>query len=78
MCSPCLRAGIPASRQLVEGDDLQDPIGDALAQLMKDVIVDDLDVRAKVKDFRSRFLDMRYCFSGDEFDPMVEKLSNLV
>ena len=49
-----------------------------LAQLMADVILKGKDVREEVRGFRQRFLDMRYCFSGDEFEAQIEELHRLV
>ena len=49
-----------------------------LAQLMADVILKGKDVREEVRGFRQRFLDMQYCFSGDEFAAQIEELHRLV
>ena len=49
-----------------------------LAQLMADVILKGKDVKQEVRRFRRRFLDMRYCFSGQEFEDEIEKLHRLV
>ena len=49
-----------------------------LAQFMADVIVKGKDVKEKVREFRQRFLDMRYCFSGKEFETQIEALHRLV
>jgi aminomethyltransferase len=49
-----------------------------LAQLMADVILKGKDVREEVRSFRQRFLDMQYCFSGDEFAAQIEELHRLV
>jgi aminomethyltransferase len=49
-----------------------------LAQLMSDVIRNGKTVKEEVRRFRQRFLDMQYCFRGDEFDGLVEKLHQLV
>ena len=48
------------------------------AQFMADVIVKGKDVKEKVREFRQRFLDMRYCFSGKEFEAQIEALHKLV
>jgi hypothetical protein len=29
-------------------------------------------------DFRKRFLEMKYCFSGDEFDELEQKLHQAI
>ena len=49
-----------------------------LAQLMSDVIRNRKNVKEEVRRFRQRFLDMRYCFRGEEFDGLIEKLHQLV
>ena len=49
-----------------------------LAQLMSDVIRNRKTVKEEVRRFRQRFLDMRYCFRGEEFDGLIEKLHQLV
>lgn len=49
-----------------------------LAQLMSDVIRNGKTVKAEVRRFRQHFLEMRYCFRGEEFDGLVEKLHQLV
>ncbi len=45
-----------------------------LAQMMADVILKDKNVKKDVMDFRKRFLEMKYCFSGDGFDDLEQKL----
>jgi aminomethyltransferase len=49
-----------------------------LAQLMADVILKGKDVKEEVRGFRRRFLDMQYCFSGQEFEAQIEELHRLV
>jgi aminomethyltransferase len=49
-----------------------------LAQLMADVILQGKDVKEEVRDLRQRFLDMKYCFAGDQFDDLVQELHRLV
>jgi aminomethyltransferase len=49
-----------------------------LAQLMADVILEDQNVKKEVMDFRQRFVKMQYCFSGDEFDELEQKLHQLL
>ena len=49
-----------------------------LAQLMSDLILHGKTVKEAVRRFRRRFLDMQYCFRGEEFDGLVEKLHQLV
>ncbi len=49
-----------------------------LAQLMADVILNGKDVKEEVRVFRQRFLEMQYCFAGDQFDDLVQGLHQLV
>jgi aminomethyltransferase len=49
-----------------------------LAQLMADVILENKNVKQTVMDFRNRFLDLQYCFSGDEFDALEQRLHQLL
>jgi aminomethyltransferase len=49
-----------------------------LAQLMADVILKGKAVREKVRGLRQRFLNMQYCFSGEEFEGQIEELHRLV
>ncbi len=49
-----------------------------LAQLMADVILKNKNVKKDVMDFRRRFVDMQYCFRGDEFDELEQKLHQLI
>lgn len=49
-----------------------------VAQFMRDVIMDNLDVKEKVSAFRQRFFDMKYCFSGEQFEEHIQKLHKLI
>jgi len=49
-----------------------------LAQLMADVILKDKNVKKEVMDFRKRFLEMKYCFTGGAFDELEQKLHQLI
>jgi aminomethyltransferase len=49
-----------------------------LAQFMADVICEDKSVKDEVRNFRKRFLDMKFCFSGEQFEGFVQKLHQLV
>jgi aminomethyltransferase len=49
-----------------------------LAQLMADVILKNKNVKRDVMDFRKRFLEMRYCFCGDEFDDLEQRLHQIL
>jgi aminomethyltransferase len=49
-----------------------------LAQLIFDAIVKDRPVKEKVAEFRKNFLDMKYCFSGSQYEDAINKLHKLV
>jgi aminomethyltransferase len=48
-----------------------------LAELVRDVIVDDATVKPRVAEFRRRFSDMRYCFSEQEVNEKAGILHTL-
>ena len=45
-----------------------------LAQYMYDVIVNGKDVKQEIVQFRKQFLDLQYCFSGDQFEDRLQGL----
>jgi hypothetical protein len=45
---------------------------------MAAVINDGAEVTADVKALRARFTDLLYCFRGPEFDPLVQRLHELI
>ena len=49
-----------------------------LAQFMREIIIKNHSVREEVKAFRQQFLDMQFCFTGKEFDTVMEKLYQLI
>ena len=49
-----------------------------LAQLLADVISNNANVKQEISTLRNRFLDMKYCFSGGEFEDLIQKLHRLV
>ena len=49
-----------------------------LAQLMVDVILKGKTVKAEVCASCQRFLEMKYCFSGDEFEGLTQKPHKLI
>ncbi len=49
-----------------------------LAGLIRDVVVDDRDVRAEVEGLRERHQELGYCFGGEELAPLMQKLHDLV
>ena len=51
---------------------------EALAELMKEVIVDGKDVKEEVINLRSNFLDLRFCFKEKDYSDFIEKLHSLL
>ncbi|MCD4700116.1 MAG: glycine cleavage system aminomethyltransferase GcvT [Phycisphaerae bacterium] len=51
---------------------------ETVAQFIADVVINDLPVKAEVKAFRGRFTDLRFCFAGEEFDDVMQKLHALI
>ena len=49
-----------------------------LAQLMHDVVIRQRSVKEEVISFRKRFLEMKYCFSGSEFDDLMQRIHQLI
>jgi aminomethyltransferase len=49
-----------------------------IAELMAAVILDGRGVASEVRELRSGFTDVGYCFTGPEFDPLVERLHQLI
>ena len=45
-----------------------------LAQLMRDVIIDHKEVKQEVIRLRQRFLQMKYCFAGDDFETYLDRM----
>jgi aminomethyltransferase len=72
--SGSLRTGVQEMTRFGMGaDDFQQ-----LAQLMADVILKGKNVKEDIRAFRQRFLEMRYCFGGDQFEDLVQQLHSLV
>jgi aminomethyltransferase len=49
-----------------------------VAQFIRDVVVDGKDVAEEVARFRSRFIDLHYCFAGPEFSEGLRELRNFI
>jgi aminomethyltransferase len=49
-----------------------------LASYIKEVIVDNKDMKEEIKKFRLRFSSMKYCFSDDQLVPYIQKIHKLV
>jgi glycine cleavage system T protein len=68
-----LRMGVSEMTRFgMQADDFEQ-----VAQFIHDVIVDGMDVQEAVADFRGRFIDMQYCFSGDRFDELLSELRGI-
>jgi aminomethyltransferase len=50
----------------------------ALAQLMRDVIIDNAAVTDEIQKLRERFRDLQFCFKGDEYEDLIQKLHRLI
>jgi aminomethyltransferase len=65
-----LRMGVAEMTRFgMEAEDLGE-----VASLVRDVLVDDADVAGKVRALRSRFTEVRYCFSAREYAELLEPL----
>ena len=51
---------------------------DELAELIRDVIVNQSTVKPRVAELRKRFLEMKYCFTADEFEERLGELHSLM
>jgi len=70
----CLRMGVAEMTRFgMEEKDFQE-----LAELIRDVVNGAKNVKEKVVKFRTRFVDMKYCFSCNEFDVAMEKLHRII
>ncbi len=49
-----------------------------LAQYFQDVIIDNKKVKDRVAQFRKRFLDMKYCFSDQQYEDLIQDLHRLI
>jgi aminomethyltransferase len=68
-----LRTGVQEMTRFgMRADDFRE-----LAQFMADVILYNKNVKLEVSKFRKRFLEMKYCFSGDEFSDLMQTLHQL-
>jgi aminomethyltransferase len=68
--SGALRMGVAEMTRFgMEEEDFQ-----RVAELIRDVIIGDMDVRSEVEKLRSRSLRLRFCFSGPDYEDLVEKL----
>jgi aminomethyltransferase len=49
-----------------------------LAYLMKEIIINDADLVDRVKALREPFRQLRFCFTGNEYEDLVESLHKLI
>ncbi len=49
-----------------------------LTQFIFDVVVHNKDIKEEIIRFRGRFLEMKYCFDGDEFDNKYHRILNSI
>jgi len=68
--SGALRIGVSEMTRFgMEEDDFR-----SLSLLFHDVVMNDANVADKVKDLRKDFCELQYCFRGDEYTELIEKL----
>jgi aminomethyltransferase len=72
--SGALRMGVSEMTRFgMEADDFR-----TLAGLIHDVVIKDSVVTDRVKVFRNRFSELQFCFRGDEYNGMLERLHGLL
>jgi len=72
--SGALRTGVSEMTRFgMQEEDFHD-----LAVLIHDVVKNNSDVTDKVKAFRERFSELQFCFRGDEYDDVLQKLHELL
>ncbi len=72
--SGALRMGVSEMTRFgMEEDDFR-----TLAELMRDVVIKDAVVTDQVKALREQFRELQFCFHGDEYNGMMQKLHELL
>ncbi|MCK4782487.1 MAG: glycine cleavage system protein T, partial [Desulfobacteraceae bacterium] len=72
--SGALRMGVSEMTRFgMEEDDFR-----TLAELMRDVVIKDAVVTDQVKALREQFRELQFCFRGDEYSGMLQKLHELL
>jgi aminomethyltransferase len=72
--SGALRMGVAEMTRFgMEEDDFR-----SLAELMRDVVIKDAVVTDQVKALREQFCELQFCFRGDEYSGMLQKLHELL
>jgi len=51
---------------------------DPLADFIADVVMKDVNVRDRVKDYRQQFLEMKYCLSSEQAIPMAARIMSSI
>jgi len=72
--SGALRLGVS---EMTRFDMQEDDFG-VLAELVKEVVVNDANVAGQVKALRELFCELQFCFCGDEYDDVLQKLHDLL
>jgi aminomethyltransferase len=72
--SGALRLGVS---EMTRFDMQEDDFG-VLAELVKEVVVNDANVAGQVKALRELFCELQFCFYGDEYDDVLQKLHDLL
>jgi aminomethyltransferase len=49
-----------------------------LADLIHDVVINNTNVTDKVKEFRKNFLELQFCFRGEEYSDLMQKIHRLL
>jgi len=72
--SGALRMGVSEMTRFgMEEDDFR-----TLAELMRDVVIKDAVVTDQVKALREQFRELQFCFRGEEYAGMMQKLHELL
>ncbi len=72
--SGALRLGVSEMTRFgMAADDFRE-----LASLIHDVVVKDAEVTDQVKKLRERFLELHFCFTGKEYDEVLQRLHGLI
>jgi aminomethyltransferase len=72
--SGALRMGVSEMTRFgMEGDDFK-----TLAELIRDAVIKDVKVIEGVTALRERFMELKYCFRGEEYSDLVQELHQLI
>jgi len=71
--SGALRMGVAEMTRFgMESDDFRE-----LAKMISDVIKNGKNIKEEVKNFRKRFVEMRYCFNNNEIESLIKQLKSI-